>query len=425
MDLLSLAVPFFLAAIVIELIVDRVTGKGFIRFNDAIGSLATGAYNSTTGIFTKLIGIGIYGIVLEHFALWRMPESWFDASPAGLLTWFGVLLLWDFFYYWKHRLGHEMSIFWAAHSVHHQSEEYNLTTALRQTSSDFLIGWVVYIPMFLLGVPLHVFATVSAIDLIYQFWVHTRHVGSLGWLDTVFVTPSNHRVHHAQNARYIDKNYGGILIVWDRLFGTFEPESEPVVFGVRKPLRSFNPINANLHVYRSLAADSAATADRRDKIRVWFGRTGWRPTDVAAVAPLKLKPLAEFRKFAGQAGLRLKLYLGMQFLIGIALTLIVGGLAQSSSLLQVLPIAALLWWLLANLGSAADGANWSFRSEYCRLAVTPLVAIFAASNIEINVAPVVALAILYSVVSAAALSRVPADNPTELDDLHQATSAVD
>ncbi len=152
-------------------------------------------------------------------------------------------LAWDFCYYWFHRFSHEISILWAAHAVHHQSEDYNLSTALRQTSTGFLFGWIFYLPLFLIGFPLEILVAVNAINLIYQFWVHTQLVGRLGVFDRIFVTPSNHRVHHAQNARYIDKNYGGMLILWDRLFGTFEDEAEdePVVFGVRKPLANLNP----------------------------------------------------------------------------------------------------------------------------------------------------------------------------------------
>ncbi|MEL7311248.1 MAG: sterol desaturase family protein [Pseudomonadota bacterium] len=406
MDLIALAVPFFLLAIGIEWYVDRVRGTGFFRFNDAIGSLATGAYNSTTGLFTKVISIGIYAVVLDHFAPFQMPLSWFDGSPRGLLAWLGVLLLWDFMYYWKHRLGHEVSVFWAAHSVHHQSEEYNLTTALRQTSTDFLIGWVVYLPMFLIGVPVEVFLTVSAIDLIYQFWVHTRHVGRLGWLDYWFVTPSNHRVHHAQNHRYIDKNYGGILIVWDRLFGTFEPESEPVVFGVRKPLRSFNPVNANLHVYRSLLADSLETAKWSDKWRVWFGRTGWRPDDVSATRPLKILPLDEFVPYQGVRTQQQIVYLGLQFVFAIVLTFLIGNVAVTFGLSAALPIAVGLWVLLACLGALADGVVWSVYAEWVRLAVSPLLAVWLAVMIDANILEFFVAASAYSATSAVGFAQV-------------------
>ncbi|MEO1419842.1 MAG: sterol desaturase family protein [Pseudomonadota bacterium] len=400
MDLISLAVPFFLIAIVVETLYDKARGSGFVGFNDAIGSLAAGAFNSTTGIFTKVVSIVIYGFVLEHFAVWRMPDSWFAFTPSGILAWLSVLLFWDFMYYWKHRLGHEMSIFWAAHSVHHQSEEYNLTTALRQTSSDFIIGWAVYLPMFFLGVPLHVFATVSAVDLIYQFWVHTRHIDRLGWADYVFVTPSNHRVHHAQNPSYIDKNYGGILIIWDRLFGTFEPESEPVVFGVRKPLHSFNPVNANLHVYRSLIADWQDAKGWRDKLRVWFGRTGWRPQDAEAARPLTLSPLSAFEKYRGRGVGAQSAYTAAQFAMAIGLTLSIGMVATSHGLAIAFVIAIQLWTLLSILGALADGARWAIAAEWSRLALTPIWASIVAVWLGLSWPTVLAYAVAYSGLSA-------------------------
>jgi hypothetical protein len=171
--------------------------------------------------------------------------------------------------------------------VHHHSEDYNPRTALRQTSSGFLLGWLFYLPMAVLGVPPLVFGTVALIDLLYQYWVHTQQIGKLGWFDRWFCSPSTHRVHHAVNDRYVDRNYGGILIVWDRLFGTFieEDDAERCVYGTRAPLRSWNPLWANLQVYRDLAADSWRSTSWIDKLRVWLKPPGWRPADVAARWP--------------------------------------------------------------------------------------------------------------------------------------------
>ncbi len=154
--------------------------------------------------------------------------------------------------------------------------------------------------------PFEVFLTANAIDLIYQFWVHTQHIDKLGWFDRVFITPSNHRVHHAQNEIYIDKNYGGILILWDRLFGTFQEEldEEPVVFGVRKPLANWNPFWANIQVYSYLWFDAVRTRRWRDKLGIWFRRTGWRPADVEAQFPKKSSDLASFQKFNPPLGNR-------------------------------------------------------------------------------------------------------------------------
>ena len=278
MDLIALAVPFFLLALLVELAVDRYLGTGYYRANDAVNSLSAGTLSTTIGYFTRLLPAVIWGYVLQNFALFDVDPAWFDFSPRGCLLWALALVGFDFCYYWFHRLSHEISILWAAHAVHHQSEDYNLSTALRQTSTGFLFGWFFYLPLFLLGMPFEVFVTVNALDLIYQFWVHTQLIDKLGWLEHVFVTPSNHRVHHARNEPYIDRNYGGILIVWDRLFGTYQAErdEEPVVFGVRKPLANWNPFRANLQVYGYLWFDALRTRRWRDKLGLWFRRTGWR-----------------------------------------------------------------------------------------------------------------------------------------------------
>jgi hypothetical protein len=188
-----------------------------------------------------------------------------------------------------------VALFWAAHVVHHQSEEYNLSTALRQTSSGWIAGWIFYLPMALAGFPPLVFAVVALIDLLYQYWVHTQQIGKLGWFDRWFCAPSNHRVHHAVNEQYLDKNYGGIFIIWDRLFGSYAEEDDavPCVYGTRGPLRSWNPLWANLHNYADMARDSWRAADWGDKVRVWFKPPGWRPPDVAARWP---KPPFEIDK---------------------------------------------------------------------------------------------------------------------------------
>jgi sterol desaturase/sphingolipid hydroxylase (fatty acid hydroxylase superfamily) len=183
--------------------------------------------------------------------------------------------------------------------VHHQSEDYNLSTALRQPSTYWILNWVFYLPMAVLGIPPLVYAVVALIDLLYQYWVHTQQIGRMGWFDRWFCAPSNHRVHHAVNDRYLDRNYGGILLVWDRLFGSYEPEhdEEPCVYGTRAPLRSFDPVRANLQVYADLLRDSWHTRRFADKLRVWFKPPGWRPADVAARFPKPAFDVSQVRLY--------------------------------------------------------------------------------------------------------------------------------
>jgi uncharacterized membrane protein YhhN len=198
--------------------------------------------------------------------------------------------------------------------VHHQSQDYNLSTALRQTSSGALLGWLFYLPMAVAGVPPLVFGVVALIDLLYQFWVHTEQVGKLGWFDRWFCSPSNHRVHHAVNERYLDRNYGGILIVWDRLFGSFKEEDERCVYGTRKPLQSWDPLWANGEVYWGLLKDSWLTRSWADKLRVWFKPPGWRPADVAARFAAPAFDIAQVQRYAPPMGRAVQWFAGLQFL---------------------------------------------------------------------------------------------------------------
>ena len=292
MNLVVYAVPIFILAILVELAYGLAVHRNTYRLNDSFSSLALGVLSQARRFVTLGVGGYVYHLITVYFSLPLMDAShWF--------TWVLAMVLYDFCYYWLHRLGHERTILWAAHVAHHQSEDYNLTTALRQTSTGFLLGWIFYIPMYLVGIPAEVVVTVGSINLIYQFWVHTEHLPKLGWYEWIFVTPSNHRVHHAQNDIYLDRNYGGLFILWDRLFGTFQEEldEETVVYGIRGPLKSWNPVRALTHIYVDMARDSWRTADWRDKLRVWVSRTGWRPADVAASDPREKIDPAHFVKY--------------------------------------------------------------------------------------------------------------------------------
>ncbi|WP_328589534.1 sterol desaturase family protein [Piscinibacter terrae] len=279
-QIIVLATPVFFLLIGIEFLVGWRRGKNTYRLNDAMNSIGLGVLSQITGVFSKLFAVGIYTLVFEHASIWQL-------SDKSLWVWITGLIAYDFCYYWLHRAGHTVALFWAAHVVHHQSEDYNLSTALRQTSSGWIGGWLFYLPMAVIGFPPLVFAVVALVDLLYQYWVHTQQIGKLGWFDRWFCAPSNHRVHHAVNDKYLDKNYGGILIIWDRMFGSFieEDDHEAIVYGTRGPLRSWNPVWANLHNYADMLKDSWHAASWMDKLRVWFKHPGWRPADVAARFP--------------------------------------------------------------------------------------------------------------------------------------------
>jgi alkylglycerol monooxygenase len=347
-QIIVLATPVFLGAIGLELVVGLARGRNTYRLHDAVTSIGLGMLSQLIGLFTKLLAIGLYTIVYEHVALWTLPTD-------SVVVWLGALLLYDLCYYWLHRAGHRVGILWAAHVVHHQSEDYNLSTALRQTSSGALLGWLFYLPMAVIGVPPLVFGTVALIDLLYQFWVHTQQVGKLGWFDRWFCSPSNHRVHHAVNDRYLDRNYGGVLIVWDRLFGTFEEErdDEPCVYGTRAPLRSFNPLWANLEVYASLARDAWHTRSWWDKLRIWLKPPGWRPPDVAQrfpKPPFRLEAMQRYDPAMSRGAQAVALLLFVALLGGVCALLWSAHEWSAPALLAgtLLVVAGL--WLVGRLG---------------------------------------------------------------------------
>ncbi|WP_166361042.1 sterol desaturase family protein [Pseudomonas akapageensis] len=364
MNFILYAVPFFFVLIALELLADRWRGVSTYRLADAINSLSAGVLSTTSGLLTKGVGLVTYAVAWEHLALFDLPgdKAW---------VWLLAFVAYDFCYYWLHRLGHERNVLWAAHSVHHQSEDYNLSTALRQTSTGFIFAWIFYLPLAVLGVPPLVFISVAALNLLYQFWVHTRHIPKLGWFEWLFITPSNHRVHHAQNPLYIDRNYGGVFIVWDRLFGTFQEEddNEPVIFGVTTPLASWNPLWANLQFYAQLWADAQRTARLWDKVRIWFMPTGWRPADVAQRYPTPKHDLNQFRKYEVPLDWRQQLYVAVQFTLYVALGSYLMAAAEQLSTAALLLGWAWMAFGLFVLGTALENRPWAPRLELVRLAL--------------------------------------------------------
>ncbi|MDP3618777.1 MAG: lysoplasmalogenase family protein [Ramlibacter sp.] len=291
-QIIVLAAPVFFGLIAIEFAWGWYRKRNTYRLNDAVNSISLGMLSQISAIFTRLFRVGIYTAIYGAVSIWHNESFW-----TAWYGWLLALVFYDFCYYWLHRAGHEMALFWAAHVVHHQSQDYNLSTALRQTSSGALFGWIFYVPMAIAGVPPLVFGVVALIDLLYQFWVHTEHVPRLGWFDRWFCSPSNHRVHHAVNDRYLDRNYGGVLIIWDRIFGSFREEDEKCVYGTRSPLNSWDPLWSNAEVYWALAKDAWHARSWKDKLLVWIKPPGWRPADVMARYPRPPFEISKVERF--------------------------------------------------------------------------------------------------------------------------------
>ena len=294
---------------IIEFTYGVIIKKNTYRLNDTFVSISIGLISRFPVILNLGFNTLIFSLAATTFNLKLLPlDSW--------VTWVVGFVLYDLTYYVQHRLHHEIKLLWATHIVHHHGEEFNLSTALRQTSTGWLWKWMFYIPMIVIGVPAEVFITVGGLNLLYQFWVHTEHIPKLGFIEKIFVTPSNHRVHHAKNPEYIDANYGGVFILWDRMFGTYIEEKENIkpVYGTVKALESWNPIWANIEVFYNMLLDSVRTKKWSDKIKVWYAPTYWRPEDVAKEYPTK--PVNLKTKYNPKISTTSKIYVVFQ-MIGI------------------------------------------------------------------------------------------------------------
>ena len=311
------AIPFFILLLGVELFYGYFAKNQKYKVMDTVSSISSGF----TNILKDSLGLGIilvtYPYLLEHLALMEIKATW--------LVWLAAFVAIDFAGYWNHRLSHKVNFFWNQHVIHHSSEEFNLACALRQSISN-LLGYFPFllIPAALVGVPNEVIAILAPIHLFAQFWYHTQHIGKLGWLEYVIITPSQHRVHHAINPEYIDKNLGQILCIWDRVFGTFQEELDdvPPQYGVLKPAATWNPVLINFqHLWR-LAKDAWRTNSFWDKIRIWFMPTGWRPADVKKEYPIPIiEDVYHFERYATPSSKALNAYAIFQLFATLAFLL--------------------------------------------------------------------------------------------------------
>lgn len=291
--ILLIAMPAFLILVLFEKWYGWKKGQDTVRVLDMVSSLSSGITNVTKDVLGLSIAVISYNWMLEHFAITQVT--------AGFWTYFIAFMALDLSGYWVHRIAHEYNFFWNNHIVHHSSEEYNLACALRQSISVFFRIFTLFlIPAALLGVPEKVIAITAPLHLFAQFWYHTRHIGRMGILEKIIVTPSHHRVHHAINPLYLDKNYSQIFIFWDKLFGTFQEElaDQPPVYGITRPVQTWNPIKINFQHMWLLIKDAWRAKSIKDKFRIWLMPTGWRPADVAAKYPVyKIEDVYHFEKY--------------------------------------------------------------------------------------------------------------------------------
>ncbi len=291
--ILLFAMPAFLVLVLLEKWYGWYKGNDTVRNMDMVSSLSSGVTNVTKDVLGLSVAILGYGWFVDKVAITTIESGW--------VTFLVAFIVLDFAGYWVHRINHKVNFFWNSHIVHHSSEEFNLACALRQSISSFLKFFTfLLIPAALLGVPSIVIATVAPIHLFAQFWYHTQHIGRMGFLEKILVTPSHHRVHHAINKEYLDKNLSQIFIIWDKLFGTFQEELPDVkpVYGITRPVRTWNPIKINFQHMWLLINDAWHAKSVLDKFRIWFMPTGWRPADVEEKYPVyKIEDVYHFEKY--------------------------------------------------------------------------------------------------------------------------------
>ena len=313
--ILLIAMPAFLALVLLEKFYGWYIKKESFKTMDMLSSLSSGYTNVVKDVLGLSISILTYGYMVEHWAIYQVKST--------VWTYVIAFVALDFSGYWVHRLSHQINFFWNKHAIHHSSEEFNLACALRQSISSFVNLFTFFLlPAALFGVPAEVIAIVAPLHLFAQFWYHTVYIGRMGVLEHIIVTPSHHRVHHAINPEYLDKNHSQIFIIWDKLFGTFQEELPhvPPVYGITRPVHTWNPIKINFQHLWLLIKDAWRTNNWQDKFRIWFMPTGWRPADVIEKYPInKIEDPFNFVKYNPQVSPAMLVWTWVQFLFTFAL----------------------------------------------------------------------------------------------------------
>ena len=293
---LVIAMPLFLALILIEKLYGYYKGEDTAPIMDSVSSISSGIINSLKDVLGLSVTLLSYEWMSQHLALFQQ-----EITITSIIIAFIAI---DFYGYWSHRLAHQINFLWNKHAIHHSSEEFNLSCALRQSISSFVnLFTFLLIPAAILGVPAKVIAITLPIHLFLQFWYHTKHIKKLGFLEQIIVTPSHHRVHHAINPEYMDKNHGQIFIFWDKLFGTYQEEldSVPAVFGITRPAQTWNPFRINFQHLWLLISDAWRAENWKDRLTIWFKPTGWRPENFEEKYPVtKISNVYSFNKYGTQ-----------------------------------------------------------------------------------------------------------------------------
>ena len=363
-----LSIPIFFILIGLEVLIQHFANRKLYRLNDAITNISCGITQQVSGVFLKIFGIGLYTLVYQYLHIWEIPTTWYTLIILFVAT--------DFAYYWAHRMSHEINLFWSGHVVHHQSEDYNLSVALRQSSFQVIWTAIFYFPLAIIGFNPVDFALMAALTTLYQFWIHTELIGKLGFLEYIIVTPSHHRVHHGRDPKYIDKNHGGTFIWWDMMFGTYQQEEERPTYGITKPVNSWNPVWANFSHLQTMWQEMQQIPRFVDKIKYVFYKPGWLPKELGGYRPPPAVDREHYRKYDTPSTTSLNSYIIGQYavLLAAASWFLFSQAGMEMGIKAF--IALLIGYAAVTIGALFENKPWVKWAEALRVVATGLLATY-------------------------------------------------
>lgn len=405
-----LSIPIFFVLIGIEVLIQQFSKRKLYRFNDAVTNISCGVTQQVSGVFLKLFGIGLYVIVYEYLRVWEIPSNWYTLIILFIAT--------DFAYYWAHRMSHEINLFWSGHVVHHQSEDYNLSVALRQSSFQVIWTTAFYFPLAIIGFRPIDFALMAALTTLYQFWIHTELIGKMGFIEKFMVTPSHHRVHHGRDPKYIDRNHGGAFIVWDMMFGTYQVEEETPTYGITSPVKSWNPVWANFSHYKIMLHEMKQISGFIDKTKYLFYKPGWLPKNLGGYRPAPAVDHDSYQKYITVSSKSLNLYVLTQYAVFLGLTTwFLFTQAQMEMALKI-SIALLLGLASVTVGALFENKSWAKGVEVLRIilfALVPAYLVYWQSSPDY----LIQIGVGYAILSFIWLFQALSSNKTQLSSVNK------
>lgn len=367
-----LAIPLYLVLMAVEWLLQYRQQRLQYRLNDAITNISCGITEQVAGVYFKLFGILLYSYIYQHWRIFDLPAHW--------LTFIVIFIGADFSYYWAHRASHRINLFWCGHVVHHQSQDYNLSVALRQGALQTFFTAPFYMPWAVLGVAPEMFILGAGLGTVYQFWIHTESIEKLGWMEKWFNTPSHHRVHHGIDPHYIDRNFAGVFILWDKLFGTFQAEQARPTYGITKPVNSWNVLYVHWLPVRNLWRDVQSCSGWRDKLRVLGYPPGWLPAYADGMQLPRQLQHVPVKKFDTASFGALQIYVMLQF--GFMIAYAAGFLfyaQQLEALAQALGVCAIIV-SLGVIGLVLERKSLSLGVEGVRQLLLPMLAAYVIGD---------------------------------------------